>query len=540
MGLSLIKSELASSVIRRQIEDASGGVRTIDTSTAFTDGSANPLERFQDFVSSLVGDRNASILFKVGGWLVKKAANLISLSFTSAWGWLTQATIQLWNFDWNSTDAELRQQNEGNRLALYSIWGSAFGSAAGWTASIAFGYGVALYMPVIGSKLLASIVAKAVAEEALEEVSQQLRGALLTTGQVLAQNSIRSGYIFGRKFIRTAQIAFGQTFFGDETAEDIARGQSYSTSWGGDQAPVWSFSEHVGNQVKRLPPNWRAFVDAALDESADAFIEGGYIIARTLDDYLAERQLEDAANPERGVAVYPDRENPNEATVLTGSQEELIPQIQNVVTTHRTIESRDVGQLVGQALDDYVRDKELTLRLRFQLFNRKRPPYGNTGNDSLTRVTITVPDVRRSAIEWNKLRQALGGGNGYLWGRFKARGRIDAKRYVTVYGGTESEAVQRLRAIMQLSNASIQTINVTEELKEGDRLINPRLQKDTTQVYPGYVTIINRNRTIAIDQGRVSPDGRWVDKRGRFDLWRDTEPPLFDQRVQELLRYSGG
>jgi hypothetical protein len=106
-----------------------------------------------------------------------------------------------------------------------------------------------------------------------------------------------------------------------------------------------------------------------------------------------------------------------------------------------------------------------------------------------------------------------------------------------VYGATPGEAEERLRAIMTLSNSDIQTVTVTEELRADARLSNPRLQKETTRVYPGHVTIINRQRSIAADQGRVSVAGAFLDKTARFDLWRDTPPINFNEDVAELFRY---
>lgn len=261
-------------------------------------------------------------------------------------------------------------------------------------------------------------------------------------------------------------------------------------------------------------------------------------MAGELDAAVTAAKAATPDDPERGVVLYPDRDNPNEKIVLAGNQTELIPQVQGILDNRRAIANRDIGQIVGMPVDDYVREKDLSLRLKFELFDRQSPPYSNTRANPLTRVSITVPDVKRSALDWDKLKRALGGSNGYLWGRFKARGRIGEKRYVTVFGSTESEAVRRLKAVMELSNASIQTINVTEELREGNRITNPRLQKESKPVYPGFVTIINRGRTIALDQGRASVDGQWNDKRNRFELWRTTAPPDFSERVQELFRFA--
>jgi hypothetical protein len=90
--------------------------------------------------------------------------------------------------------------------------------------------------------------------------------------------------------------------------------------------------------------------------------------------------------------------------------------------------------------------------------------------------------------------------------------------------------------MLTLTDLEIKTLSVTEEVKEYERLRNPKMFKEITRVYPGYLSIINRERTLAIDRGKGSLQGNYVDKRARFDLWRATEPPDFEEKIRELLR----
>jgi hypothetical protein len=201
------------------------------------------------------------------------------------------------------------------------------------------------------------------------------------------------------------------------------------------------------------------------------------------------------------------------------------------------VEDRDLGQVIGQSLDEYIRARPLDgLRLQFNLYSLKTPPYARRGTERLVRVVVTIPDVKRAVLDWERLRQVCGGPNGYLWGRFLAKARLDNGGSLKVYGGTPDEAEDRLRAFLALSTAEIKTLSVTEEKKEAERLRNPKLYKDITRVYPGHLSIINRQRTLYLDRGSPSNNGNFIDKRARFDLWRSTKPPDFDQNVTELLR----
>lgn len=543
MPISIIKTALKSRIARTAILRKIGGLRNLDLNLSFGEtGSAGAdtglLGRLSRLLSTSWDDIKPFI--KRTALAIAKGLNI---TFQTVAGWVVNDATRIWTFDWNQTDEQLRQLNEAENTALYAVWGNVVGTGLGWVTSVVLGYGVVQAIPVIGTAALAKFIATKIAEEGVEETFASVAAALTLTSEVQARKQLRNTYIYSRRGVKRVAAVTGELLqsvrdgerpSGNDILERLAEDPTVTP-------PSWSFARGFDNLIDSLPGNWGIFAEEAADSFADALTDATFLIAQELDTFVASQRLtEESQNPERGIVLYPDRENENERYILTGRQSDVQSQANIVLSNHRTISNRDIGLLTGQTLDDYVRDKELTLRLRFQLFNRKRPPYGNTANDSLTRVTITVPDVKRSAISWQKLRFALGGSNGYLWGRFKARGRIDSKRYVTVYGGSESEAVRRLKAVMQLSNADIQTINVTEELLEGDRLTNPRLQKDTTQVYPGYVSIINRDRTLAIDQGRASTDGRWADRQNRFDLWRDTEPRGFDQQVAELFRYSDG
>ena len=517
MPITLIASQLSSRNVRQTATQSSNGIRVLDTANRFLSSG----QQDNSFFGSLF-----RFGLKATGWIVKSLLGLASFSFSSLWGWMVNAGQRLVNFDWNASDAELKQLVNARYTAVSASWGAFVGSGLGWLAGVGLGYGVSLICPVIGGAVLARYVASRVLLEGIPEIKAALLSAIQQTLGALAQQASISAYINGRKFIKR-----NRELFPPELREVIDQ-------WGSDNGPRVTIAETFEQQVEKLPILGQVFVEEAVDEFFDSFIEAGFIVASELDQALAAAKAAQPKNPERGVILYPDRENPSDKIVLTGTQTELIPQVQGVLDSHRSLANRDVGQIIGQPLDDYVRDKALSLRLKFELFDRQSPPYSNTRSNSLTRVSITIPDVKRSALNWDTLKQALGGANGYRWGRFKARGRIEGKRYVTVYGSTASEAEQRLKAVMQLSDAVIQTINVTEETRDGDRLTNPRLQKQATQVYPGYVSIVNRGRITAIDQGRASVDGQWNDKRNRFELWRTTPPPDFDERVRELFRFA--
>ncbi|MEO0884660.1 MAG: hypothetical protein AAFY54_01845 [Cyanobacteria bacterium J06648_10] len=534
MGITLAAGNLVSRAIRQNVTKSSNGVRVLNTVNRFlTDDQQDDGSGLGRFFGGLLG-----FGAKSAGWIAESVLGITSFTFSSLWGWMVNAGQRIVNFDWNASDAELKQAINAGYVGAASSWGSFVGSGLGWAAGIGLGYGVSMICPVIGGAALARYVSGRVVQEAIPEITQNLVIALRQTLRAMANQASIGLYINSRKWLKRNADSIASIVGRLGYNGDLAKLTETIDQWGSDNGPRVTIADSFEQQIEKLPLIRQIFVEEVVDEFFDSFIEAGYIVAGELDTAMAAAKAANPEDPERGVLLYPDRDNPSEKIVLAGKQNELIPQVQGILANQRALTNREVGQLVGMPVDDYVRERDLTLRLKFELFDKPAPPYYGTRGNDLTRVAITVPDVKRSALDWTTLKLALGGSNGYTWGRFKARGRISGKRYVTAYGATEAEAVRRLRAVMELSESTILTINVTEELKTNERLINPRLQKESTQVYPGYVSIVNRDRTIAADQGRASVDSAWVDKRNRFELWRTTPPIDFDDRVRELLRFA--
>lgn len=461
--------------------------------------------------------------------LVLSSLPFITWSITTLWELVVQTATVVWYFDWNAPDDQLDRQAQQQWNAYGSIVGSAVGNTIGWlacgvlpaTSMFAFNEGMAAY------------VLREVGEEAYEELIFNVASTIRFALRNLVQQGFLYTYQNVRRWLKNPDNPILDTIFPN-------RANEIRSTWGEADAPQFTFAQAVEERIEQIPSQfWRNFVEEAIDEAFDACVEAGYVVTSSVDGFLAQQRIAQAqANRSRVVEVTPNRANDREKLILAGPEDQVRASLPATIAQYQMIDNRDIGQIVGMPVDDYVRDRDLSLRIKFQLFSEPAPPYRRVGSSRLVEVTITIPEVRRAALDWLTLKQALGGPNGYLWGRFKARARLSAKQYVTVYGATADEAEDRLRAIMQLSDLTIETINVIEERRADERLLNPRLQKETTRVYPGFVTVINRQRVIAIDQGRAAVNGNYFDRSERFELWSDTPPPDFSERLQEVLRYS--
>lgn len=468
------------------------------------------------------------------GWLLNFGSSAVGFLFTKVYGFLGRAfnISRLWSgfigatrflltFNWNISDPELDAQSKRYEQAIYTQLGGTVGSALGYLVC-GITPGIAL---LTVNEALGALVLKNVGEEFLDELSGNLAALAQTTFRAMAQKTFAYAFKNTRRWLKKPNNVIAQLMFGDRYADVM-------NSWGKPGTKPFILSEKIEDRVEAIPnENLRFFVEEALEEFVDACIEAGYVVANTVDGFMAAQKLQRGSllGERRIIEVQPNRES-DEKILLAGPEELLKPVLIQTISQHQIIENRDVGQIIGASEQEVQKAKPHTQKLKIQMFIQPEPPYG-----TVKRITINVPDVPRSKMDWARIKAAVGNENGYLWGRFRAVAELDNGRQLAVYGASESEAEQRLLAVAELSDANVYYVNVTEEKKVGTRARNTRLQKEAVRVYPGFVTIeVNR---VGIDGGQVGPDGkprRMFSKR--FDLWRKTKPADWEEEIHELFR----
>ena len=157
----------------------------------------------------------------------------------------------------------------------------------------------------------------------------------------------------------------------------------------------------------------------------------------------------------------------------------------------------------------------------------------------MQRVTITIPGIKKSRLDWQRIKEAAGGNTGYMWGRFSAVAKLknDQDEFtgqMQVYGGSESEAERRLKACLELSDYSIQTLTITEERREGIRTTNRQQYKRSIRVYPAYCTLINSQKIQREDEGDVTLQGTYRRRRDKILLWVNDKPTDFETIINRL------
>lgn len=522
----LIKSALLSRV-ERVAAAGNDGVREI----AGYDPSQNQQGGIVGTIFNFLGGG-----LKFAGWLVAGALGFLSFSFSSLFGLFVSAITFIDNFDWNASDAQLDMGLETAWSQFGGILGGAVGNTLGWLlCGLGTASGIFLFNEPLGLYLL-----KEVGEEAFDEILASMRNVLYYSFRLATRAFFVGAYKNLRKLAKKILLD------PDSDISAMLKGilglsDDAIKSWGSGKQP-WILSQKRENAIESIKsPFWENFVEEGLEEFSDACIESGYVIAGGLDSWFAAQKLTQNTllGQERAIEITPNRAAENERIVLVGKENLLRDAIPVALAQYQMVENRDVGQIMGEPMRDYIRKTPSTLSLKIQLFSVPEPPWVTAEGKAPRRVQITIPDLDRTKVDWASIKLAVGGSNGYMWGRFRAVAKLSNGSNMVVYAGSSSEAKDRLQALLLLSNATIVTLTVSEEQKEGARLQYKALYKENTQVYPGYVTILNRQKVLNEDSGVATLSGVYKNRRGRLELWTKEKPEDWDTQVQELLRVQG-
>jgi len=226
-----------------------------------------------------------------------------------------------------------------------------------------------------------------------------------------------------------------------------------------------------------------------------------------------------------------------EKIVLSGREDDLKAAITIILGLHQILEGMDIGQFVGMPLQEYVRPTPQPLKMTIFFFPVPHPPWKPRSPNP----RYTVPFLDRSRINWQTIKEACGGKNGYNWGRFSSTVNLrheTGTRKMQVFGATAAEAEKRLERLLYFSEGEIVSKTQSEQEKWGMRVPGKPLYKEATRVYPGYMTIINQEKILR-DEGRANLDGsHYLTQKVKLPLYTDQEPRNFKEQIAELLRKS--
>ena len=505
MGLSIVRSGLKSRGVRRAIS-GSRGVRKIDLSQSIASTGEN-----QNLLQKIFGGVGGAIT-KLTGFIAKKAGGLLSdltFSFTDASAWLLERVEELKAFNWNATDAELQQSIQGYNTQLAAIWGELLlGFGLGYLGTMVLGVGISILVPVIGGTALAAAVATAVTAGLVPQFLEGFETAINQTIAIKARQTVLSGYINARHFIK--QLPIEQLAQLPGIDENFAK--KIKEQWGAEGAPVVSFNKFVDDQLEKIEnPITQEFIRSGLEEGWNLFTEGVFIVAGELDNALAQRDLEGRL---RAVEVLPDKNNPDEKILFYGRENSLMSQITGTLNTHQFIHNRDIGFAEETRLTAIPAPPQKRT-LRIILYSSPSPPWRRSGK-RLRKAEHLIPDPK-PGLTWQEVKRAVGGSAGIRVGAFAATVRFANRRQMTVRGDTKDAAITNARKLAELSESEVLRVHVSE------RVASRQTPGSAVTVYGAFIHV-----------GKVIPDStsdrqnmdgqRYREEKVRYPLWLDDAP----------------
>ena len=509
MGLALRARDLASRAIRNS-SVGNGGIRNLNFTNTIsdqTDDDGNIISRILSFGKNL-------------GNLLSSVINWGGLTAVSTWDWIVLQIERISEFDWNQTDYELMQAINGQSIQVASAWGDVAGSVEGTLGAALIGAGVGFIFPVIGGSALALLIAKNVLEENLDEIISNLKTAIFNSMRAYVQSAAIQAYINIRRWMKSWSISRLTFLFGEKNAKWIKK------KWGNEGGIDQSFNARRDRKLDKIKnKELKAFQESRIDARWDSFVEGGMVVAETLDEQIAMAKLgnENSLGQQRDVEVVFDEEAPDERMTFSGRDNILIPQVAGAISQHRIMRNRDVGYIgaldnEGTWLPEFQRQ-----RLTIVFYSVQKPPFVNPDGTRPVRAEYNVPNPKRE-LTWDIIKRACGNVNGYVWGEYYASGRFDNRRKMVVYGQSEAEAVAQLESLASLSEANLTKIT-TGRVKEQRTRSGRVRSKRPTRVYPVHMFATKRRLTTG-EEGRINIEGQtWSESREKILLWVDNPPP---------------
>ncbi|MBW4425323.1 MAG: hypothetical protein KME50_12955 [Nostoc desertorum CM1-VF14] len=358
MAISLAISKLTSRVVRSSI--GTRIVKGLESTTSTSGGLAGAITSFFSGLASLTG------------FLISSVGGFFKFSWTLFWSWCVSTKQFLWNFNWNATDAQLDANIKGKWTALAAQLGGTLGNAFGYLAcGIVPGAIIFAFNEPLGMVVLERVGAEAL-EEFLDNLGSLLNSALLLGIQIL----ITETYKNVRKLIKSNSKLIGKLF--GKKAEKAVQ------AWGTEGSKPWSFAQATEDFLDNTfgqEGAAREFAEEFLEEADEACIEAGYVVANTVDTYLATqvaaRRQSTVLGQTRYVEITPNRENPDEKIVLAGREELLKPVIIQTLATDNLFAGRDLGLIYGAMASEMpLRRHKPEVVLKFYQKQNKDPMKG--------------------------------------------------------------------------------------------------------------------------------------------------------------------
>lgn len=258
-------SPVATAIINEEYGGDSGRVVPDATSVTVTGGDENILQKaFNWAVNGIKAVwRSIKGFFNMG--------NLIR--------WGVGAVQRVWNFDWNITDAAIKQQQKSNIESLAETWGEATGSFVGTWCGFGLGRVALANMPDnvrFDPEMIAKLDELRINNfdddsNLWEEAQENLMAAVAATGRMVGNNLAMEGFLNARKLIKVASKGISLSAIAPGLAGNIEK-------WGQEGQEPWSFASAQEKIFEKMKDGWfknfaQSFLEAAQEMCGESLIQ---------------------------------------------------------------------------------------------------------------------------------------------------------------------------------------------------------------------------------------------------------------------------
>jgi hypothetical protein len=197
--------------------------------------------------------------------------------------WGVGAVQRIWNFDWNLSDAAIKQQQKSNIAGLAETWGEALGSVVG--TGCGFGLGRmklsnqpdnVQFDPVMMAKIDELRINNFDEDSELwEEARENLIAALASTARMVGNNVAMEGFLNVRKLIKVASKGVSLDSIAPGLAANIE-------NWGKEGQEPWSFASAQEAYLESFSEGWfknfaEGFTEAAQEMCGESLIQVSHL-----------------------------------------------------------------------------------------------------------------------------------------------------------------------------------------------------------------------------------------------------------------------
>lgn len=244
-------------------------------------------------------------LARFGGSLLRGVANVFSgiasFSWTKVWSLIVSGGLFIINFNWNITDQQLSDQIKQAETAL--------AGARGALAGATLGYAICGIIPTatlaVFNEAMALYALKELGEEAAEEIAGLAANLIRLQLQQMLKQGFAALYKNLRHILRPAALGVAQLLVnaGILTQDSVNKANK-------NRKEPWSFASALEDSIESIKdPAQQAYAEEFWEELGEACIEAGYIVAGSIDAYLAQQKIsnESILGTERTVEIQTSR-----------------------------------------------------------------------------------------------------------------------------------------------------------------------------------------------------------------------------------------